>query len=234
MILKLTKNNMLLDLLYPVCCVGCGRPGVSVCGRCEARLDYVEKDVCLYCKKESLFGLTHQRCLTVNGITGAMSIFYYNPFLKRIIAAIKYDLATTVWHDFSLTIRPAGLYKLSFFKSLKNGIYLVPMPLHPRRRRLRGFNQADCIATWAHGYMDIPIQMALERKKDTVYQARLREAADRSKNVKNAFIATEDMTRQTIIVVDDVMTSGATIKEAARACFKSGAEAVYALTIAHG
>lgn len=207
---------------------------MSVCGRCETRLDYVGKDVCLYCKKDSPFGLTHERCVTANGITGAMSIFNYNPFLKRIIAAIKYDLAITVWRDFSLTIRPAGLYKLNFFKSLKKVVYFVPTPLHPRRRRLRGFNQADLIATWAQGYIDIPIRMALERKKDTVYQARLRETADRGKNVKNAFTATEHMAGHTVIIVDDVMTTGATVKEAARACFKSGAEAVYALAIAHG
>lgn len=229
-----TLKNMILDLLYPVCCVGCGRPGVSVCGRCESRFAYVEKDVCLYCKKMSPFGLTHVNCRKPDGVAGAMSIFYYNPFLKKLIAAIKYDLATQVWHDLSLTIKPAGLYKLSFFTGLQDETYLIPMPLHKRRERMRGFNQAVLIAKWIQEYLDIPILQALERKKNTVYQARLRGTANREKNVKNAFVVKEKIQNHNIIVIDDVLTTGETVKEVARVCIKAGASSVYVLTLAHG
>jgi len=106
---------------------------------------------------------------------------------------------------------------------------VVPVPLHRRRRRARGFNQAEDLAR----HLDRPVLLALRRVRATVSQTDL-PAARRHANVRNAFAVRRrcDVGGLRIVIVDDVCTTGATLEACARALRDGGARAVSALTAA--
>ncbi len=225
----------LKDLLFPKFCLDCGYLGVYICPKCRQKLRYVENDTCSYCQRPSFFGLTHPGCQKLHSLDGVVSIFYYNDFLKKIIKSIKYRLATEVWSDFCRIIKPEGLSKISFYKKLADKFFLQPIPLHPSRLKSRGFNQARIIAYYFQGYLSYPLVDWLKRIRPTAAQAQLTKGRMRYRNVNQAFQVNDTAAKgQKIILIDDVMTTGATLKAAASALKKAGAARVYALVIAKG
>ena len=226
----------LKDLILPKFCLGCGFLGAYICLNCQKKLSYIAKDFCLYCGKPSLYGLTHPGCKRLHGIEGVVSIFYYNNFLKRLIKSIKYRLATDVFKELCLVIKPDKLIKISMFKRLKKGeFWLQPIPLHPSRLRARGFNQAKIIADYFNQFLDFPLANYLVRAKNTLSQAQIKKDKDRFKNMRGAFnVNTQEASGNNIILVDDIVTSGSTLKEAARTLKSAGASSVFVLTLAKG
>ncbi len=225
----------LKDILFPKFCLGCGYIGLYICPRCQKKLVYREKDTCLYCQKMSLFGLTHPLCQKRGRIDGLMSLFYYNDFLKKIIKNIKYRLATEVWQELGVIVEPTRLNKLFFYKNKKN-FYFQPIPLHPKRLRERGFNQAFLVRQFFGQFLAYPQANFLERKKETLAQAQLKSSRQRYFNVLGAYavLNKDKLPGKNLILVDDVVTTGSTLKEAARILKDQGAEKVYALTLAKG
>ena len=110
---------------------------------------------------------------------------------------------------------------------------IVPVPLHWRRRWRRGFNQAELLAREVAGRRGIPLVEALQRRKATVSQAGL-TSAGRRRNIAAAFQphAGVDLTGKRILLIDDVMTTGATASACARELKKAGAKTVSLLTLA--
>ena len=103
---------------------------------------------------------------------------------------------------------------------------LLPLPLHPQRLKERGFNQALEIARPLAKNLKLPLELKLlQRTRDTEHQARLTEKA-RHRNMRKAFVATGDLTDRHIALVDDVMTTGASLDAAARALKQAGAARV--------
>ena len=112
-----------LELFFPKLCLNCGKLGNYFCPNCQKKLKPLTKDYCFYCQKPSLYGLTHFGCQKKLGLDGKMSIFYYNPVLKKILKNIKYRLVKEVWNDFSKSIKPEYLYKLDFYKKTGNNYF---------------------------------------------------------------------------------------------------------------
>jgi ComF family protein len=109
---------------------------------------------------------------------------------------------------------------------------LIPMPLHPRRLRERGFNQAAEIAKWVARERALPLDAAgCQRTRDTRAQAGL-DWKERRRNVRGAFACKEKMDGLRVAVVDDVMTTGATLAEVARVLRRAGAAEVQAWVVA--
>ncbi len=225
------------NLLFPKFCLGCGYLGSYICKKCQKNLYFVTNDKCVYCGRASLYGFTHPGCRRKNGLDGAMSIFYYNNLMKAVIKSIKYRFALEVWKEFCLVIKPEVLGKVGVFKTLKQvSPTLEPIPLHPTRLRLRGFNQAKIIAEFFSQFLPFSLSSHLVRVKNTFPQARLEKPGDRFSNVRRAFRVNSSsrVKLNNVILVDDVVTSGSTLKEATRVLKESGAEGVFALTIAQG
>ncbi|MCJ7508243.1 MAG: hypothetical protein MUO85_05870 [candidate division Zixibacteria bacterium] len=112
--------------------------------------------------------------------------------------------------------------------------FLIPVPLHPSRKRKRGFNQSEILALEISQKLSLPtLKDVLKRKKRTKDQTTL-NAKEREENVKGAFsIRDEDkILDKQIILVDDVMTTGATLKECARTLVEAGAREIVGLTVA--
>jgi len=181
--------------------------------------------------------LTHPGCQRINGIDGFLSLFYYNNFLKKLIKDIKYRLATEVWQELCLVVKPEECDK---FKQVKNllgsDLLLAPVPLHPNKLRARGFNQAKIISLFFNRFLHLPQTEPLLRKKDTRPQAQLKKNLERYLNLRNAFtvLSGSDFSGKKFVLVDDVATTGSTLKEAARALKGAGAKKVYAFVLAKG
>lgn len=223
----------IIDLLFPKFCLGCGYLGVYLCPSCSNKLESTKNDICLYCNKASLFGLTHPNCSRNHGIDGSMSIYHYNPLLKKIIKNIKYRLATDVWQEFCKVIEPQVIIKLGFYKKLSRDFFIQPIPLSKLRYNERGFNQAKMISSFFQKLLDFPTIDLLIRKDDRLPQAQTKNKRIRYFNVKDVFINTGNVP-ENILLIDDVITSGSTIKEATRILKTAGAKKVYALALAKG
>lgn len=228
----------LKELLFPKFCLGCGLPGTYICPRCQRDFQNVKPFRCLYCNNTSLYGLTHSSCTKKLYIDGTISIFRYNNIMKKVIKNIKYRLATDVWNEFIKTVNPLAIEPLGFYKKLSGKIYIQPVPLSINKIRDRGFNQALLISKFFQKFLDIPISDFLLRIKDTLPQAEIKTKRDRYNNVRGAFKIKNkhslSINGSKVILVDDVITTGSTVKEPAKILKKAGALKVYVLTLAKG
>jgi len=112
----------------------------------------------------------------------------------------------------------------------------VPVPLHPRKKRQREFNQAECLATALHKAFGVVVdQKNLRRVKDTVTQTAL-SAEERGRNLKNAFAVrrADAFSSKRLVLLDDVFTTGATMNACAKVLREAGAADVIALAVARG
>jgi len=148
--------------------------------------------------------------------------------VQKAIKTIKYRYAFKVTEDLLRFVSLPALSKQSLF---------IPIPLHPSRSRLRGFNQAEIIAHVLSRHFDIPVRTdILKRIRKTVPQVDMKKREDRLSNMKGVFVvnkATIPKAPQNIIIlVDDVYTTGATMQSACQALKHAGIETVWGLTIA--
>jgi ComF family protein len=110
---------------------------------------------------------------------------------------------------------------------------LVPVPLHVARQRERGYNQSQKLAEQMARRTGIPLHVKLVRQRPTRPQVTL-TAEERAANVAGAFVARERLDGQSVLLIDDVLTTGATLNDCARACRAAGAAVVGALTFSSG
>lgn len=157
-------------------------------------------------------------------IDRARAIGPYAGALRDILHALKYDGRRSLAVPLAARMRQAG-------SDLFDGTEaVVPVPLHPRRRRERGFNQAADLAR----HLGLPVVDALVRRKSTPSQTTL-HATERHENMRGAFTATARLAHlrgASILLVDDVRTTGATLDACALVLREAGVRAVFALTAA--
>ncbi len=113
-------------------------------------------------------------------------------------------------------------------------IIINPIPLHPKREKERGFNQAEIIALFIQKLIDKPFGHYFTRVRPTLPQAQITKKKERTKNMGGAFLLTKATNNQNFMLIDDILTTGATLKEAASVLKKGGAAGVYAFTLAKG
>jgi competence protein ComFC len=226
----------LIDVLFPKFCLGCSCIGSYICNRCFKKLRVINKPTCLYCHRQSYLGLTHPKCSKKLSIDGTLSIYHYDNFLKKIIKNIKYRLATVIWDEFWKSIPESDVNRLFSYKNIFDIAFIQPVPLSQSKYRLRGFNQSIMMAKYFKKILNLPIINILERSHEALAQAQIKSKKLRLKNVKNVFLVKKqtDIKNKTIVLIDDVITTGSTIKEACRILKIAGANKVYALTLAKG
>jgi len=227
----------LKDVFFPKVCLGCGALGSFLCLNCQKKLKPMKKHTCFYCKKESPFGITHPFCLKKLSIDGVISIFYYNPLMKKIIKNIKYRLVKEGLDDLCKAIYPFLIDSLGFYKKLFSQAVIQPIPLYKKRFNKRGFNQAKIFSEFLVKIFNLTVVDCLVRKKDTPFLAQLKTKKERFLKIRGAFSLVykkEEIKDKKIILVDDVITSGATVKEAARVLKTAGAKTIFVFTLAKG
>lgn len=181
-------------------------------------------------------------------IRGVFSATVHTPVMKKLLAAYKYppyvkDLEK-VLVDF---LYEALIQQELFIKLLEKEIILVPIPLSIKKYRTRGYNQAEELArllgnrlsNFAKVSLDKQVRVvnALQRVKETKTQVNLTKE-ERQENVKHAFALAPTVTKairgKIFVLVDDVLTTGATMNECAEVLYKAGVKEVWGITLAHG
>lgn len=218
-----------LDLLFPPRCVGCGREGYLLCSSCRSKLQYLPPPLCELCGLPLRDGNMCPDCKNAaTDIDGIRSLYPYDGVMRRAVIQLKYEnvkalaapLARLMWEYLEAQRLPVDL--------------LMPVPLHPRRIRSRGYNQSELLSRELGKFASLPVvDGSIVRKRNTAPQARTASVEDRRRNVSDAFACRDRRgVGKRIIVIDDVCTSGATLKACAAALKSIGAASVWGLTLA--
>lgn len=222
------------DVLFPSSCLGCGKEGSFLCDSCLWTIPVNEVQACPVCKKPSPYGKTHdEKCAGQTPLSGLIVAARYtgNPLLEKAITQFKYRYSRELSGQLGkLLVEAVG-------KSVDRDhmIILVPIPLHPSRKRWRGFNQAEALTNEIGKALGIPVVQLLERKKKTRQQAKL-SRTERLENVKGAFALSEGQgyPGARILLVDDVSSTLATLEEAAKVLRNAGYTEITGAVLARG
>jgi ComF family protein len=224
----------LLDVLFPAKCFGCGYLGVYVCPSCEGNLRQTQEQTCLYCDRPSLHGLTHPGCRRRGGVDGHVSLFYYDNLLKKIIKEIKYSFVRAAQNDLFYLVAKYGEALLIYYGKIPD-ISIQPIPLSREKQLSRGFNQAKTIARAAALLSRTRQTELIARHKNTKTQAKIKSQQERRENMRGAFsFIGAKVDGGEVLLVDDVVTTGSTVKEAAKTLKGGGVERVYVFSVAKG
>lgn len=218
--------DLLIDFVYPKSCCVCGKLGESICKDCLASLEYSEQ-ICPECGEFSILGWTHKKCLKKTGMDGLVAIYdYQDEKVRKIIDDIKFG--------FNRQLIKTTLHSCEFEIGSSFDL-IVPIPLHFYRENWRGFNQAREIANLLAENIETPVIEALKRVKATKQQSMSLNKKEREKNIKDAFSVPDnvDLQGKKILLVDDVFTSGASMKEACTVLKLAGAEFVWGFAVTH-
>jgi ComF family protein len=210
-----------LDLLLPPACAGCRRSGELLCSRCLAafRPPFREDDRFVAPDAETVVG---------SDLLLARAAFAYEGPMRTALAALKYGGVARV----ARPLARAALPTLRRLTAVTGPAVLVPVPVHPARRRERGYDQADLLALELGRAAHVPMARCLVRVRHTTKQHRLDRAA-RLRNLRDAFAVRGPPTPpHRVILVDDIVTTTATLEACASVLRAAGCEEVYGVAIA--
>lgn len=221
----------LIGLLFPERCLGCGLRGTDLCRACGTEVPRLGTEVCPICAVPSRLARICQRCRSEPAaLDGARAACRFDGVVRTAIHDLKYrgirgraSLLGNLVVD-ALLERPLALD------------ILVPVPLARSRLRQRGFNQSELIAVRLGEKLEVPVLgTCLERTRETPRQVGKSES-ERRENVLGAFacVDQEATSGRRVGVVDDVMTTGATLNACAEALKLAGARRVYGIVVARG
>lgn len=235
----------LISLLLAADCRVCQRPlepsnFTFVCLDCWSKIKWLQAPYCSKCSKPLPFSPTLQDVPTLLCSECGRQHFYfkkvfiptlYEGVMKKVIHLLKYNKKTGIMRSLKRIIK-------SYFDHLDFSFshldLVVPIPLHPRKLKERGFNQAELIARVIARYLQVKLAKGnLRRVKATITQTTL-SRKERIKNIKKAFEIKDkdEFQAKSVLLVDDVYTTGTTIREAAKVLKQAGAEEVYVFTLA--
>lgn len=223
----------LVDFVFPLRCVGCGAWDTLLCDRCRAGLPSVTPPYCLRCgvpQPHGPLGVCPD-CLRspLNALDAAWGCFQFDGVVRDAIHDLKY-------RSISALAEPLGeLVGRGIQERFPAATAVVPVPLHATRIRERGYNQAALLARAAGRTAGLPVwEDALRRVRATPSQTAL-DATGRRENVRGAFACQRpDVAGQNLVLVDDVITTGATLDACAAALKAAGAGSVWACALARG
>ena len=217
-----------LDLLFPARCLGCSNYGSFLCSTCETSLPPLKRPYCGVCAQLGILDIRCQACAAAPPpIDGIRAPFLMEGAIQDAIHALKYK---------NLRAASPSLGRLLaqwLASSRVPGVALVPVPLHKRRLRDRGYNQSALLAKEVGGRMGLPVMEGiLVRTRDTPPQVSLSSHEERAKNVEGSFVCTGNAQGRKFLLVDDVVTTGSTMSACASALRTGGATSVWGLALA--
>lgn len=212
--------NLLLDLFFPAYCTMCKKRGTELCQECSGKLPYPDQ-------------------------TDMHDIFacfqYHDPVIKKLLHMLKYYKRKNVGILLGTYMYERLIEEISELRTFSEGsnIILIPVPITKKRLHERGYNQAELIAK---GMIQKDSEKIFElgrniiyKNKDTLPQARIKNRNKRLKNIVGCFSLNDKnfVKNKTVIIIDDVTTTGGTINEVMHMLKKSGAKKVVGFAIAH-
>ena len=226
-------KNGVIEALFPskITCELCGRDvfsGETLCKDCALTVEEIGDDICERCGRENVekpYGC--KSCEKSKYIDLARSVFLYDGGAERLVKKFKYDDCRYLSDYFAEKLK--SVYIKNFFSP--DIITFVPMTVSAEYDR--GYNQSELLAQALSEKVGVSCLDLLRKTKKTSHQAGL-DYEERQKNLNNAFVITDRkaIRNKKILLVDDVLTTGATADEIAKALKGGGAESVYLITIA--
>jgi len=203
--------TLLLDLVFPLECIACSAPDTLLCDRCERSIPIRNRHIQKPTKHLDMLVI----CST-----------YKNDTLKAIITRFKYS-------GIAALSPPLVRLLVNGYRALPHRMPLsaIPIPLHKRKERIRGYNQSELLARALSEKIGLPIDTNLVRIRYTPQQSK-RSREERLRNVENAFRYVGEKAPRHVLLIDDVTTTFATLESAARELKRRGAKSVDALVLA--
>ena len=217
------------DLLFPQWCIGCGKEGDFVCSSCLRLLPRIMPPLCPRCGKPQPSGILCPSCVSWQAeIDGIRSPFRFDGIIRQAIHQLKYKNLR------ALAVPLAKFLQDYLITNPVPGEVLVPVPLHQKRLRERGYNQSSLLAQELGKLINLPVaDNCLIRQKHAPPQARSSSVDDRRSNVADAFACRDQRPKdKRVLLIDDVSTSGATLDACAGALKAAGATSVWGLVLA--
>jgi ComF family protein len=208
-------KQLFLASVFPKFCLFCGKEGVWICENCFSKLLQEPILACPNCKSENPFGQTCASCREEICLDYQVSILdYQKEQVKKLIQKFKYDYVEDLSTPISRIIKN---FQENFPDAFPKKGIVVPVPLHIKRYKQRGFNQASIIAEKLAKHYDFELKDLLRRNKNTNKQADL-DKQQRQENIKGAFELKQqkNISHNSVILVDDVFTTGSTLNECAK------------------
>lgn len=213
-------KDLILDILFPKFCFNCQKEGDYLCQDCQALLE-----ISGFHRRSSIPHL--------NDLYWACN--YKNPLIKKLIQYFKYEPFVRKLSKTLSSLIVAHLQLMDERPDFSD-FNIIPVPLHKKRLKWRGFNQAEELAKELAIFFKNPlISTNLIKIKETLCQTELSDE-ERKENIKNVFLCQnpEEIKGRKILLVDDVYTTGSTMIECARVLREAGAKKVIGLVIARG
>jgi len=235
--------NFILNLFFPAHCIICEKPGKHLCVDCFKRIPVKIIDLCPICQKiETFAGRVCNTCenkhekIYLDGVIVAS--YYKHPILKEAVYRFKYGFIQQLAWPLAKTLAK----KLFFLETFPfEEFTFTAVPLHRKRRVWRGFNQATLLGKklrklFYQNDLDVDfLPDLLLRRKYFKPQMKIHSTKDRKKNIVGCFSINPALRKKIprkIIIVDDVLTTGATLNECAKILKRHGAEKVWGLVLA--
>jgi ComF family protein len=205
--------NDFLNLIFPQHCCGCAKTSADVvCNNCFSKITYSPQLI-----------FNH-----IEPLDFIFSFYHYDGLIRKMLHRIKFKKKKNLFNCFNALIEKDVPFNLSNFH------YLIPIPLHPKRLRNRGFNQAEIIGKSFAQRRNLKFSTRfIERAKNTTPLFSLDEN-QRKKIMGGAFKIAQIPDGFSFIIFDDIVTTATTLIECAKALKNAGAKKVAAITIAHG
>lgn len=230
-------GQILLDLLYPRRCPICqrilaGREGL-VCADCRKRLPYIREPRCMKCGKP-LDRREQEYCPDCerggHEFIRGRSVFLYEKGMRKSVHRMKFQNRREYLDFYAEEMARAGG---DFIRQVSPRV-LVPIPMHPRKRRERGFDQSRLLAEKLGELTGIPVERGVIRNRYTLPQKQL-DARERKANLRGAFSLREGVRLQEpVLLIDDIYTTGATVDEVCRTLHGAGITRIYFLGLCTG
>jgi len=236
-------HKFILDTLFPIHCLSCGKENQWLCETCQSKIKVRDEQVCPVCEK--MLTPDGRTCLACknpphqqakkNYLDGLVVASSYAQFpIANATALFKYRFVSDM-HVPLGNLLAKVLRKTDF--PLPD--IILPVPLHKRRLRWRGFNQSALLAKHLASNLlpqnIIPFnESILTRSRYTLPQMKISDYQHRKQNIAGAFMLSPgaDVKNKTILLVDDIATTGSTIFECAKVLKAGGAQAVFAIVVA--
>lgn len=226
-----------LDFIFPPRCYGCDKDleqGI-ICEKCFIQVTTNALGVCPICGmpkdwEERCEHLIFKSGVKTNTLTRIRALGKYVPPYKGLVHNFKYQNKRKIAQVLGLGLANV----ISSDPVLSRADFIVPIPLHPARLRERGYNQSLLLARETAFNSGITLLDCLQRKKNTKSQTKL-DYILRTENIKDAYQLKENLAvsleDKRVILIDDVITTGATLSEAGKVLLQNGVKEVYGLVV---
>lgn len=229
--------KFILDVIFPINCLSCYQEGDWICAKCWEKIKLEKIETCPRCQSPSPRSAFCENCQITSKMQGIIvAASYENKLLQKAVHYFKYHNIKDLQHPLGKIL----LARLNLWGIDKLSDYiLIPIPLHKKKQKLRGYNQAELLANALNLLSNIKIERdIIKRIKNTSAQAKL-SPLKRRKNIKNAFNINPDIPNnyladKKVLIIDDVCTTSSTLEECAKEISKLNPREIWGLVLARG